>query len=267
MRNPLAILLLAAAAQLPRPYTRVLLPLYLEQSVPGAFGSLWVSRFAVHNGGQISYLIDTCSPVSPDIFDPGCLAFLDADEEVRSNETQAALPRRYPKPENGAAGAVMYLHPRAADTPDPNSLSFELRITDVSRSSTSAGTEVPVVRESGFRTATLRLLDVPTDARFRSVVRLFEMNLARAEFTVRIIDPATNTLLSERRVTTSTPPQGPLRFHPGFVQIADPTASLGTAQPANVRVEIEPLTAGSAFWAYVSITNNDSQQVTLVTPQ
>ncbi|MDQ6800867.1 MAG: hypothetical protein M3041_08525, partial [Acidobacteriota bacterium] len=112
-----------------------------------------------------------------------------------------------------------------------------------------------------------RLLDVPTDARFRSVVRLFEMNLDHAEFTVRVIDPATNTLLSEQRVTTSTPPQGPLRFHPGLAQIPDPIAPLGTAKPESVRLEIEPLTGGSAFWAYVSITNNDSQQVTLVTPQ
>ena len=92
------------------------------------------------------------------------------------------------------------------------------------------------------------------------------MNLDQAEFNVRIIDQATNTHLSERLVTTSLSPQGSLRFRPGFVQIADPIASLGTAQPANVRFEIEPLTAGSAFWPYVSITNNDSQQVTLVTP-
>ena len=162
MRNPLAILLLAAAAQVNPQYTRVLLPLYLEQSVPGAFGSLWESRFAVHNGSQTSYLIDTCSPVGPGIRDPGCLLILNPDEEVRPNETQAALPKRYPKPANGAAGAVMYLHPDVAAGPgDPNGLSFELRITDVSRSATNAGTEVPVVRESAFRTATLRLLDVP----------------------------------------------------------------------------------------------------------
>jgi hypothetical protein len=33
-----------------------------------------------------------------------------------------------------------------------------------------------------------------------------------------------------------------------------------------VRIEIEPFSAGVAFWSYVSITNNDSQQITLVTP-
>jgi len=267
MLRTLALLLLATAAQAAPHYTRVLLPVYFEQSIPGAFGSVWESRFAVHNGSRISYVVDSCSPVGP-VGDLGCLPFLSADEDIRPNETQIALPARYPKPANGVAGAVVYLYADVVAGPeDPNGLSFQLRIRDVSRSSTSAGTEMPVIRESAFRTATLRLLDVPTDARFRSVVRLFEMNLDQADFNIRIIDQATNTLLSERRVMTATPPQGPLRFHPGFVQIADPTGSVGTAPPAYVRVEIEPLTAGSAFWAYISMTNNDSQQVTLVTPQ
>ena len=37
--------------------------------------------------------------------------------------------------------------------------------------------------------------------------------------------------------------------------------------PNAVRVEITPLTAGSRYWPFVSITNNDTQMVTLVTPQ
>ena len=30
---------------------------------------------------------------------------------------------------------------------------------------------------------------------------------------------------------------------------------------------IEPLTAGGTFWTFVSVTNNSTQQLTLVTPQ
>lgn len=217
----------------------------------------------MHNGSAREFIVETCSP-------PGCLLVLIGDEQLLPNETQTALPGRYPKPENGAGGAVVYLgpFPQDASPDDAKALSFQLKIMDLSRGVTNAGTEVPVVRESAFRTSTLRLLQVPVDPRFRLLLRLFEMNLDQAEFAVRVFDQATNALLSEHRITTSTPPQGDLRFRPGFAQIADLTSSSGTAsQSTHLRVEIEPLTAGTAFWAYISITNNESQHVTLVTPQ
>lgn len=91
------------------------------------------------------------------------------------------------------------------------------------------------------------------------------MNLDQAAFTVRIFDQSTNAVLSERQVTTSTPPQTGHRFQPGFFEIQDLVPA--GAQPASLRIEIDPQTSGSAFWGYVAITNNDSQQVTLVTPQ
>ena len=266
MRKLIAILVLSAIARVSSaaPFVRVLLPIYLEQTVPGAYGSIWQSRFTVHNGSQRAYFIEWCSPT----VDSGCLLDLRADEQLLPNETHTALPARYPKPPNGAAGAVIYLLPDPAGPDDSNGLSFQLRVTDLSRSATSAGTEVPVVSESSFRTSTLHLLDVPSDARFRLLLRLFEMNLDRADFDVRVFDQATNMLLSEKRVTTSAEPQSSLRFRPGFVQIADLTSSAGTAlQASYLRLEIEPLTPGSAFWSYVSVTNNDSQQVTLVAPQ
>ena len=40
---------------------------------------------------------------------------------------------------------------------------------------------------------------------------------------------------------------------------------VASGQP--VRVQIQPLNSGIAFWSYVSVTNNESQQITLVTPR
>lgn len=34
-----------------------------------------------------------------------------------------------------------------------------------------------------------------------------------------------------------------------------------------VRAEIEPLTEGLRYWAFVSVTNNETQHVTTITPQ
>jgi len=266
MKKLLAVLIITLAAQRAAAYVRVLLPLYIPQPVSGAYGSLWQSQFAVHNGSAIRpYIIEPC----PD----GCPANLFADEELVPNETETVLPVRYPAPTNGIAGAVLYLSPEPAsgDQPgapadDASSVAFQLRIADLSRSAIAAGTEIPVVRESEFRTSTVHLLNIPTDPKFRLALRIFEMNLDRADFTVRVIDQATNAVLASSLVTTSAPPQPALRFTPGFAEMNNILSSLTNA-PQNIRVEIEPVTSGLAFWAYVSITNNDSQQITLVTPQ
>jgi len=117
------------------------------------------------------------------------------------------------------------------------------------------------VRETAFRISTLRLLAMPLDARFRLAFRLFEMNVDQADFVVRVFNQDTNQLISERRGATSTTPQGSLRFQPGFVQVTDLTSASADTTPSYLRLEVEPLTAGSAFWAYVSVTNNKSQQL------
>lgn len=245
---------------------RVLLPLYIAHQTPGAFGSLWVSQFTVHNGSAGgSYIIDPCVALEPN---QGCPLDLHSDEELVPNETETALPARYPLPQVPVAGAVLILSTESNSVDDlpANKLAFNLRIVDVSRSATAAGTEMPVVRESEFRTSTINLLNVPADSRFRLALRLFEMNLSQAKFDVRIFDQATNVLVSERVVATSTGGALPRGFTPGFAELDD-VASGSTAQTTQLRIEIEPLASGSASWAYVSITNNDSQQITLVTPQ
>jgi hypothetical protein len=267
MRTFLVALVLSAIATLTNaapPSLRVLLPIYFEKPVQGAYGSLWQSRFTVRNASAGSYIIDWCSPVKEN---EGCQLDLVGDEELRSGETQTALPGRYPKPVNGVAGAVVYLDGFGLSTDPESDLTFQLRVADLSRSATSAGTEVPVVREKSFRTATFEILDVPVDPRFRLTLRVFEMNLDRASFAVRVLDQATNAPVGAALVKTFTPPQGPRRFQPGFGEVTDLIPATVSALPSSVRLEIEPLTRGSAFWAYVSVTNNESQQVTLATPQ
>jgi hypothetical protein len=154
----------------------------------------------------------------------------------------------------------------SVNDPLATNLAFNLRIVDVSRSATAAGTEIPVVRESQFGTSTIELLNVPVNSRFRLALRMFEMNLAQATFNVRIFDQATNALLSQRSVTTTTGGALPRGLTPAFAEVDD-IATGAAEQTTLLRVEIEPLVSGSASWAYVSITNNDSQQITLVTPQ
>ena len=256
-----SLLLVCASTLTAAESVRVLLPVYFEQPVAGAYGSIWNCRFAVHNSSSGHYTMQGCDPSAGS----GCTLILPGDEDLVPNETQTALPARYPKPENPVSGAVLYLGSDAASANDVADLSFQLRVADLSRSATDAGTEIPVIRDSAFRTSTTEILDVPADPRFRIALRLFEMNLDRADFVVRVFDAATGTSLDEREVTTFTGPQPLYRFHPGFVELADLTNGLAAA--TFIRVEIEPMTVGAAFWAYATVTNNDTQRITLATPQ
>lgn len=263
MRNlcvAIILILMASGAAAQIRYIRVLVPVFTTQPMPGAYGSLWQSQFVMHNGTfSRTYDIMTCPP------GVGCMGVGSADQELVPGETQVGLPGRYyPLPANPVAGTVVYLiSPAVGDVGD--NLAFDLRIVDLSRSATAAGTEIPVVRDRDLYTSTIHLLNVPTDARFRLALRVFEMNLDRAQFAVRIFDQTTNGLLATRLITTTlnVPPGG---FTPGFAEMTDLLSGVA-APPSEIRIEIEPLTAGESSWAYVSITNNESQQITLVTPQ
>lgn len=252
------LFMIAVAAYPASPYSRVLLPLFLSDPAPGAYGSVWASAFVIHNGSAThSYIIRSCPPAE------ACTADLANDEDLRPNKTETGLPARYPKPTNGAAGTVLWLEsPDGSDSEGLN-VSYSLRVVDLSRTATAAGTEVPVVRERALRSTTIHLLNVPTDSRFRTALRIFEMNLATADFRVHVFDQQSGAQLFEQVVTTTTHGVTPQEFTPGFAEMSD----LVSAGANPIRVEIEPLSAGAAFWAYVSITNNDSQQITLVTPQ
>jgi hypothetical protein len=71
-------------------------------------------------------------------------------------------------------------------------------------------------------------------------------------------------------VHLSTPDQGLYLLVPPYLQ-SDVWSLAGAGdvqpKPSRIRMEIVPLTAGSAHWGFVSITNNAKQQLTLVTPQ
>lgn len=242
---------------------RALIPIYMEQPVAGAFGSLWTSELTIHNSSDRGFIIEWCSA-------SGCILNLFADEDLRPGKTVTRLPKRYPKPQGGVPGAVVYLLELATEPADFRAVAYQLRVADISRNALSAGTEIPVVRERDFLTSRTNLLSVPVEPRFRLILRLYEMNLQTADFAVSVYDQATGTLLRTRNVTiASATPQPYRRFVPTYGEIADlaEIASQSPLAPSRLHISIEPLTPGSAFWGFVSVTNNETQEFTVITPQ
>lgn len=249
---------------------RVLVPIYISQPIPGAGGSLWESELTMYNPTSRSFFSETCVP--PD--GEGCGLRLDPASEIRPGETERGLAPRYMEnvmPSNGG-GAVLHLTKYG---PEPTTdFAFQLKVRDRSRNARSAGTELPVVRDTDFRTRAIHLLDVPTDIRFRLMLRIYDMNLDEADFIVRIVDATSPTsswsyeIPVRARSGRTEIPGYEYRYIPAYAQLTDlvPTM-MDPYRPSRVRIEIEPRSPGSAFWAFISVTNNETQEFTTVTPQ
>lgn len=250
----------SAFAQVPTYRHRLLLPIYLDQPVHGAFNSLWTTQLSMMNTSSDEAYIERCA-------NEVCLTVLTSDEVLRPGETQHVLPEFTPPP-SGGPGRVLNFLSFGNDVFDQ--IAFNLRVADISRSAESAGTEVPVIRERDFRTSTTRLLNVPVNASFRITFRLYSLNTSPADYTIRVFDENAGSLLGTKTVHIVTPTWGIGRsvLDPGYFE-SDLAAlvTAGTTLPAAVRIEVTPLTAGAQFWDFVAITNNSTQEFTLVTPQ
>lgn len=238
-------------------YERLLLPVYLDEPVAGGQGSLWKTDLWLRNHGTL--------PVSlapwPCPADGICLAVFPNTKTLNAGETQHNLNPFFRVPP-AIPGRFLYVTKNGAQDVDVN-----LRISDSSRDTASAGTELPIVREGDWHTSTLHLINVPVDIRFRQTLRIYDTAQTATKFAVRVYDFPSGTELASTTVEVSTPETGEFRDLPPFGQIADLSSLFATnGSRSAVRVEVQPLTAGSRFWAFVSVTNNDTQQVTLVTP-
>ena len=132
-------------------------------------------------------------------------------------------------------------------TPKPGgaSIAANLRVADVTREATSHGTEIPVVRAGDFTTGAIALLGVPTDPRFRLTLRVY--SLASTSGPVNIEGYGQVFLTPGRDL-----------YEPSYAEVGDLPRTL-------TRVVLQP--SGVPLWAFITVTNNETQQITTITPQ
>lgn len=243
------------------PYERVLLPIYFEGTIPGAFGAQWKTDLWIHNGGQNTVLIGdvacppplACPPVIP------LTLSLPPGQSLHN-------PRQFFQPARNNPSLMLYVSDQGA-----KDVSYGLRVADTSRSAVNAGTDVPVIREDDLLTRTSQLHNVPLDDRnFRLLLRVYDVTYGEALFVVRIYPAQEDASASiyGTTLTARTPRLGSFRSEAAYAEL-DITnlLNLRLAWPEVARIEIQPMTPGSRYWAFVSVTNNETQLVTLVTPQ
>ena len=244
-------------------YRMYLVPLRTGE-LHGANGSLWRTDLAIHNAAEedVRVLANDCdlpfrTPVCSHELIP-----------VRPFETLALQLAQ------GLAqfeGTFVYV-PEARD----GEVDLAMRVRDVSRDAEGFGTEVPVVPEEDFRIS-IRLLDVPTDPRFRTLLRLYGDSEAGRDVTVTVTPMSGNQVLSQRIVRLE---RGEglwdhqfIPFVSAYTRLDPLTDAVRASGHARVRIHIDSMVVPRAdpplilpVWGFVSITNNVTQQVTTVTP-
>ena len=244
-------------------YTTFLLPIYTDGDVAGAHGSLWRTEFWVrNNGASVASLAPWDCPVGT-----VCPAVVPLTRPLNPNETLKGLPVFF-RPPSGNPGRLLFVANEGA-----RDVSTSLRLWDVSREANDAGTEIPVVEESELLTSTAHLMSIPLNGRFRLMLRIYDVANSEARFRVRIYHQipgvSSPAPISDLVLTATTTDPGPFRVQPAYVQYGgiESILNLPIPQPDHLRIEVEPLTQGSIYWTFVAVTNNDTQRVTLVTPQ
>lgn len=227
----------ATAIRNPAFYERVLFPVFWSGA--GAFGSQWQSEATLHNGNEVPL-----TPPDPSIFTNlaiGATSVATADSS-RPN------------------GLVEFL-PRQTNT----LVDLGLNVRDLSRDATDLGTQIPVVRESQLFARPFSIANVPNDARYRITLRVYDLDgpttfsLHVFSGTTEVMQPAAITLNADAALKNGG--AGAINdFFAKYPQLAG---------KGPLRLEIDPLirSGARAAWGFVSVTNNDTQHVTVISPQ
>lgn len=229
-------------------FERILFPLL--EDLPGAGGSLWRVETAIANPNR--WWVDNVNYVQPLL----CVIYPCAERME---------PRAFAKFDGGEyPRGVALLTPRA----EAPYLSFASRVRDLSQQSESFGTQLPVVRERDMsRDRAVTLLDVPRDPRYRVKLRLYALDDSADQTTgvlVTFEDIATKTRTFDVVSLTRTCTGNACAAIPYYAEL-----NLRSEPGVRANITIEnpgPNRLPRLLWGLASITNNATQQVTIVSP-
>jgi hypothetical protein len=238
-------------------YERILVPL-LTPPVFGAFGSEFHTdlRLTSKNPSRTLRLFGLRPPCGDTAPIPNPICSWDP-----ANDVMYVSPGSDLGPEGidyfGEPGRFIYL-----SKTDAASLAGNLRVHDVSRAGLNYGTEIPLVRFREFQQETILLLGVPGDPRFRNTLRIYGNTNMPMTVTVQGLPPVEVQL-------TGADDAG---FQPSYGSLTIPPRA-GT-EPYWVRIDGPPPASGpsppiyfGSFWAFISVTNNETQVISTITPQ
>ncbi|MDQ3280059.1 MAG: hypothetical protein M3Q69_01455 [Acidobacteriota bacterium] len=247
------------AAQSNPAYERILLPL-VSRDVPGVGDSVWTTEiWAMHEDPSVVIIGRNTDPPCPE-----------------------CIPLPMPPPADGILYRFGAYTTSAGETPGQyvyvlrdraERAHFSLRVRDTSHNASSAGVEVPAARENDFSSRPLHFLNVPQEpGRYRSTLRIYSADpdqLASAEvllwapfdnraprITLTVALTAVQKLITRNNATFA--------LRPPVAEIALPIVPTNDKR---FRIEVRPIGSTTRLWGFVSVTDNETQQVTIIPPQ
>jgi hypothetical protein len=250
----LLLLLSTTTSALANDWHRVLIPVYFEGEVAGAFGSRWVVELKGFNGFGTHQRLTSdpgrvCGPGPSqcgDFIPPG--EFFNAAAYVAKNGANV--------------GRFVYVRSSFEGIDQPQTLRLSLVTRDVSREAEGFGTQIPVVRESDTFRGSIPFPSVPAGPRFRQKLRVYDFDGQLGHSVV--VSVYKDGLIAQRTLTMASSDEGAYPTDPGFAQL-DLDAMPELAGQDAVNVIVRPAQEGR-YWAFISVTNNETQQVTTLAP-
>ncbi|MEA2239412.1 MAG: hypothetical protein QOC81_4136 [Thermoanaerobaculia bacterium] len=224
-----------AAAQDLNNFERVLVPVNVN-NVPGAFGSLWATELWYRNNSTL----------------PVVVLPLAISDYVPTSGRTILLPTGYSPAY--APGQILFISRDGSDA-----VQFDLRLFNRSDPHAKFGTKLPVVREREFVDA-VSLINVPTAADFRIALRIYALpddSFVGETVLVQILSNDERLLVS-----TEMPFNGASRYT-AVLSLAETYPQIRQAERVRVLVTS---TSGRKIWAFVGVTSNTTQDVSIVTP-
>lgn len=256
---------------------RVLFPVWTDSIVHGANGSEWVADAFVYNAGP-NYV-----GIYPIVSNYGRSA---GSIQPRTKWGMTFVNNTYFGGGNGSgddiAGRIAYVSSDGAEQ-----LAYVDRLHDLT-SSPALAVEIPVVRERDLKTSRISLPAVPLDSRVRLMLRVYDpFQTPDAEVVVRfwadwplrnsggaaLTEPKQPLLLGSVNLKlhlAHIPPRGnEFDVEPAYAQLPITPEMLSNIPPwsaTEFAIDVEPVTPGLRFWAFVSVTDNETQHVLTITP-
>ena len=234
----------------PHDYRLFLVPLAVNDA-PGAYGTIWRTELSVYHDGDVP---------------PSVVGYNTQGDPFVLFTRHTYSPPLFLSTAGDPPGTLIYVSKALA-----SQTHFDLRVSNDSPH--AVVTTLPVVSEDGLLQGRAVLLRVQGGNDRRRMLRIYAP-LSDIGVTVRVSvsDEATGAEIGQQLVTLQTSPASEVvdgvtfRLHPTAGQISLDAAFPGIASYQSVTVLIEPLNDALAFWAFVAVTDNTTQQVTAILP-
>jgi len=225
-----------------RTWEKVLLPVYLQNDLPGAFGSIWRTTLTAFNNGNDARIRGR-SDRNPEQISYGPFA-----PSINSDQHQP--------------GRIIYVAPSFSS----KFVRFNLRVRDLSLEASTLGTELRTVHEDDAfgPVESFALWNVPLGEPYRQKLRVYRMDTGQPQtINIHFDEDGKDIPLLLSVKTSQEPATGDFQYYPGYYEVdLDRLPELAGHKQTTITISVPY----GRYWGYVSVTNNITQQITTVTP-